>query len=299
MIPLHRRSAQASSGGPASHRPRRRWCASMPTSGRHPYDVSGPHLRPFPADPHGQGPAGHRAVSRCDGLSTVVGARTGDSLLTKARAGWHRSPRCINRRQAKKRLRIGEPWRSRNVTCHHARRWLGARDYPGRAKREAPPPLLADLDCAVRGPGPVTPRLPGALSYCQSIPPPGRTPPAKVPRARALWPTALAGRWAGCGRQDRRLACTRATDGQLWRARPPRQQILLTASTCGVAAALHTQPLELSWFRESIRTRLSDGAYPQLVLRFGTVTQTAASVRRTPDDVLTASGGEHRSTSHE
>jgi hypothetical protein len=77
------------------------------------------------------------------------------------------------------------------------------------------------------------------------------------------------------------------------------QRILLTASTCGVAVALHTQPLELGRLRESIRTRLSDGAYPQLVLRFGTVIQTAASVRRPPDDVLSASGGENASISHE
>jgi hypothetical protein len=69
------------------------------------------------------------------------------------------------------------------------------------------------------------------------------------------------------------------------------QRILLTASTCGIAAALHTQPLELGWFRESIRVRVSDGAYPQLVLRFGAVTQTAASIRRPPGDVLSGSGG--------
>ena len=70
------------------------------------------------------------------------------------------------------------------------------------------------------------------------------------------------------------------------------QRILLTASTVGVAAALHTQPLELGWLRESIRAQLSDGAYPQLVLRFGAVTQTAASVRRPLDDVLPGSGSD-------
>ncbi|HEY3034740.1 MAG TPA: hypothetical protein VGJ54_08785, partial [Streptosporangiaceae bacterium] len=37
------------------------------------------------------------------------------------------------------------------------------------------------------------------------------------------------------------------------------QRILLTASTCGIAAALHSQPLELDWLRDSIRTQLSDG----------------------------------------
>jgi hypothetical protein len=68
------------------------------------------------------------------------------------------------------------------------------------------------------------------------------------------------------------------------------QRILLTASICGVAAALHTQPLELGWLRESIRTLVSDGAYPQVVLRFGTVIQAAVSVRRPPADVLSRSG---------
>jgi hypothetical protein len=67
------------------------------------------------------------------------------------------------------------------------------------------------------------------------------------------------------------------------------QRILLTASACGAAAALHTQPLELAWLRESIRVKLADGAYPQMVLRFGTVTQAAASVRRPPGDVLSVS----------
>src|SRR5262252_4306014 len=41
------------------------------------------------------------------------------------------------------------------------------------------------------------------------------------------------------------------------------QRILLTAGTRGIAAALHTQPVELGWLRDSIRTGLSDGAYPQ------------------------------------
>jgi hypothetical protein len=70
------------------------------------------------------------------------------------------------------------------------------------------------------------------------------------------------------------------------------QRILLTASTSGAAAALHTQPLELGWVRERIRAALSDGAYPQLVLRFGMVVQAAASVRRPPEDVLSATGSE-------
>jgi hypothetical protein len=70
------------------------------------------------------------------------------------------------------------------------------------------------------------------------------------------------------------------------------QRILLTASASGAAAALHSQPLELDWLRESIRTHLSDGAYPQMILRFGAVIQAEASVRRPPGDVLSANDSE-------
>lgn len=64
------------------------------------------------------------------------------------------------------------------------------------------------------------------------------------------------------------------------------QRVLLTASASGAAVALHSQPLELPWLREVIRTRLSDGDHPQLVLRFGTVIQVAESVRRDAADVI-------------
>ena len=74
------------------------------------------------------------------------------------------------------------------------------------------------------------------------------------------------------------------------------QRILLTAATSGAATALNTQPLEFGRLRESIRTGLSDGAYPQMVLRFGAVIQAAASVRRPPDDVLSTGGSEDDST---
>jgi Nitroreductase family len=62
------------------------------------------------------------------------------------------------------------------------------------------------------------------------------------------------------------------------------QRILLTASACGAAVALHSQPLELPWLREFLRTQLSDAACPHLVLRIGMVTQVAVSVRRDPRD---------------
>ena len=73
------------------------------------------------------------------------------------------------------------------------------------------------------------------------------------------------------------------------------QRILLTASTCGAAVALHSQPLELPWLREFIRTQLSDGACPHLVLRIGLVTQVAVSVRRDPGDVMFPIGGDRAS----
>ena len=73
------------------------------------------------------------------------------------------------------------------------------------------------------------------------------------------------------------------------------QRILLTASTCGAAVALHSQPLELPWLRDFIRAELSDGGYPHLVLRIGLVTQVAVSVRRDPADVLFATGGDRAS----
>jgi hypothetical protein len=69
-------------------------------------------------------------------------------------------------------------------------------------------------------------------------------------------------------------------------------RILLTASVCGAAVALHSQPLELPWLREYLRTQLSDEACPHLVVRIGLVTQVAVSVRRDPDEVLFPAGGD-------
>ena len=63
------------------------------------------------------------------------------------------------------------------------------------------------------------------------------------------------------------------------------QRLLLTASMCGVAAALHSQPLEVPWLRELIQDKLG-GGHPQLLLRLGAVIQTEVSVRRAPGEVL-------------
>ena len=70
------------------------------------------------------------------------------------------------------------------------------------------------------------------------------------------------------------------------------QRILLTASACGAAVAIHSQPVELPRLRELVRNQLTDGAYPQLLLRIGMVIQVAASVRRDTDDVLFRADGD-------
>jgi hypothetical protein len=64
------------------------------------------------------------------------------------------------------------------------------------------------------------------------------------------------------------------------------QRVLLLASSCCVSAALHTQPLELAQLRDFVGVTLCDGAYPQMVLRFGCTGESAVSVRRSIDEVL-------------
>jgi nitroreductase len=64
------------------------------------------------------------------------------------------------------------------------------------------------------------------------------------------------------------------------------QRVLLSASSSGVAAALHSQPLELPQLRDLVRVELCDRAHPQMVLRLGTTDQAAVSVRRPVDEVL-------------
>jgi nitroreductase len=64
------------------------------------------------------------------------------------------------------------------------------------------------------------------------------------------------------------------------------QRVLLAASAHGVAAALHSQPLELPELREFVRIRLCGRAWPQMLLRFGTTDEITASVRRPAEDVL-------------
>jgi hypothetical protein len=64
------------------------------------------------------------------------------------------------------------------------------------------------------------------------------------------------------------------------------QRVLLLTSSCGAAAALHSQPLEVPDLRDFIAKVLCEGAYPQMIIRLGTTGQAAASVRRSVDEVL-------------
>jgi cell pole-organizing protein PopZ len=65
------------------------------------------------------------------------------------------------------------------------------------------------------------------------------------------------------------------------------QRVLLRATTCGVAAALHSQPLELPQLRDFIRVQLAARAHPQLIIRLGVTSPAApASIRRPVGDVL-------------
>jgi hypothetical protein len=64
------------------------------------------------------------------------------------------------------------------------------------------------------------------------------------------------------------------------------QRVLLVASSYNVAAAMHSQPLEIPLLRDFIRIHLSGRAYPQMVLRFGATSDETVSVRRPVDEVL-------------
>ncbi len=116
-------------------------------------------------------------------------------------------------------------------------------------------------------------------------------------RRRAL----LSADYADAAARFARVACLLTTADDSPRdwvsAGQALQRVLLTSAACGVAAALHSQPLELAWLRKLIRDQVSDGTYPQVITRLGSVTQTAASVRRPPASVLLASGGRSADTS--
>ena len=65
------------------------------------------------------------------------------------------------------------------------------------------------------------------------------------------------------------------------------QRVLLRATACDVAAALHSQPLELAQLRDFIRVQLAARAHPQMIIRLGVTGQAGpASIRRPVGDVL-------------
>jgi hypothetical protein len=64
------------------------------------------------------------------------------------------------------------------------------------------------------------------------------------------------------------------------------QRVLLFLSSCGLTAALHTQPLEIPQLRDFVRIEFCEGAYPQMLLRFGATGQAEVSVRRPVAEVL-------------
>ena len=100
------------------------------------------------------------------------------------------------------------------------------------------------------------------------------------PRPRNRW-CARPG-WSG-------LLTTSVDDPSDWiHAGQALQRALLLASSCHVAAALHSQPLEVPLLRDFTRIYLSDRAYPQMVLRFGATAEKAASMRRPVEAVLSS-----------
>jgi hypothetical protein len=70
------------------------------------------------------------------------------------------------------------------------------------------------------------------------------------------------------------------------------QRILLTSTAYGVAAALHSQPFELGWGYEPVRSRPDDRTCPQMLLRLGVTVQAAGGIRRPPESVLFTADGE-------
>ncbi|GAA4077351.1 Acg family FMN-binding oxidoreductase [Actinomadura miaoliensis] len=65
------------------------------------------------------------------------------------------------------------------------------------------------------------------------------------------------------------------------------QRMLLRGAEEDVAAAFHTQALEIPELRELIRCRLCGGRYPQMLLRLGRADAAPASVRRPADQSMT------------
>jgi Nitroreductase family len=137
---------------------------------------------------------------------------------------------------------------------------------------------------------------PGSLRR-DGVPPTGY--PARPPRTEPYFPSRDFARGHGWGirphapgqlSRSAGVVCILATsvdEPRDWvQAGQALQRVLLCASSFGVAAAMHSQPLELTTLREFIRVELSGRAHPQMVLRFGATSQTAVSFRRPVEEVL-------------
>ncbi|MCZ4602736.1 hypothetical protein O3S80_02905 [Streptomyces sp. Lzd4kr] len=74
------------------------------------------------------------------------------------------------------------------------------------------------------------------------------------------------------------------------RAGQALQRVLLHAAAHDVAAAFHTQPLELPAPRAEIRAHLVGGMFPQVVLRLGRASRMWRTSRRSPAEVLMHDG---------
>ena len=70
------------------------------------------------------------------------------------------------------------------------------------------------------------------------------------------------------------------------RAGQALQRVLLYASGHQIRAAFHTQPLELPESRAEVRTRITAGRFPQVVLRLGRANQFCATPRRPMSDLM-------------
>jgi hypothetical protein len=88
------------------------------------------------------------------------------------------------------------------------------------------------------------------------------------------------------------LLATSANESADWvAAGQALQRVLLRAAACGVAAALHSQPLEVPQLRDFIRVQLAARAHPQMIIRLGVTSQAGpgtgtATVRRPVGEVL-------------
>jgi nitroreductase len=134
----------------------------------------------------------------------------------------------------------------------HRRDGVPATAYPARPERVEPPFPARDF----------------AHGHGWGLPPAGQ---GQVPRSAGVVA----------------LLTTAADDPQEWvSAGQALQRVLLLASSCGVSAALHSQPLEIAELRAFIRVNLAGNAYPQMVIRLGTTGETAVSVRRGINEVL-------------